>query len=134
MLGLNAITDVADDALDTVAGAVSTIGDAAVHHVGDILTVVAIGTCIVSGALVVCAAGAALAFGGRVAQRHLFECGTLTQDLIDAGLTTATFGLVGAPASLAEAGQSLSQRVITRGLVASPDIAGFVGGQLETNV
>jgi RHS repeat-associated protein len=111
------------------------------HHPGDVATGLAIGACVATGTFGVCAAGAVAAFGFRVAQRHLFECGTLSQDLTDGALTYLTIGLVASPASLAEAasidevgnasGEVLTgrQAYFVRAAAGSAvDIAGWVGG------
>lgn len=86
---------------------VSTVGAFALKHVGTIVSIAAIGTCIV-GTLVLCAALTVAAFVACSAQRYAANGShSFGADAVDAATTGASFGLLSVPAGIG--GGTLSQ-------------------------
>lgn len=78
--------------------AVST-GQFVARNRGTLASIAAIGACISPAGLFVCGAASLAASAIRIQQRG---SGHLTEDLVDGGLTLASFGLLGATSSAGE--------------------------------
>ena len=115
------------DATNALVAAVNVVRS----HVGDIATVVAIGVCI--GTIGTgCAIATALAYGARVIQRSEEGVPIISAaNLIDAGITAASGGLLAGPSALGGAAleDSPTLTYLLRVHTALPDILGWGAGQ-----
>jgi RHS repeat-associated protein len=111
---------------------VSDVAKAVTTHIGDIVTGIAIGTCIAASAGI-CAGVTVAAFAARVTQRA--EEGVpinSSSTYLDAGITLASFGLVQVPSAIGEGAVQDSQSFLIglRIHSALPDILGWLTGVL----
>jgi len=119
------------DAAHAVVKVVNKVSTFAKQHVGDIVTGVAILACVGTFGTV-CAVATAVAVAARVYQRH--EEGTpylSTSNILDAGITLVSGGLLGGPANIGEGVFSNSSSAWTyayRLHTAAPDILGWIVG------
>ena len=119
------------DAARAVVKVVNKVSTFAKQHVGDIVTGVAILACVGTFGTV-CAVATAVAVAARVYQRH--EEGTpylSTSNILDAGITLVSGGLLGGPANIGEGVFSNSSSAWTyayRLHTAAPDILGWIVG------
>jgi hypothetical protein len=120
------------DVVKAVVSTAAKTAEAIVKHPGDVVTVIAIATCI-AGSAGLCAGLTVVALGARVAQRS--EEGVplnSPSNYLDASITAASFGLLSGPVNIGMGAveDSPGASLVLRIHASLPDVFGWTTGEI----